>query len=197
MEELTGPRCIDTGALAGVPGARGEKGGTTVLCPPRLSLGFFGADGLKMTEDVAGRCPEKPGVKGRADLLNMLVVLAEKGSGVLGGGGKKVGLGGAKSWVGRVAGCLLGTCTPSSWMLRGMLSTFCGTGISPFTVPCCGWATEGSWGLFCAGTFSTVYFPARSLCCSNNRAPLPEASLSPFCFSSFCSESDLAFSMSR
>ena len=57
----------------------------------------MGADGLKMTEDVAGRWPEKPGVKGCADLLNMLVELAEKGSGVLGGGGKEVGLGGARS----------------------------------------------------------------------------------------------------
>lgn len=97
MEELTGPRCVGSAALAGAPGARGEKGGTTVLCPPRLSLGFLGADGLKMTEDVAARWLEKPGVKGRADLLNILVVLAEKGSGVLGGGRKKVGLGGAKS----------------------------------------------------------------------------------------------------
>lgn len=93
VEELTGPRCVGTGALAGVPGTGGEKGETTVLCPPRLSVVFLGADGLKMTEDVAGRWPEKPGVKGRADLLNMLVELAEKGSGVLGGGGKKVGLG--------------------------------------------------------------------------------------------------------
>lgn len=97
VEELTGPRCVGTGALAGVPGTRDEKGGTTVLCPPRLSVGFLGAEGLKMTEDVAGRWPEKPGVKGRADLLNMLVELAEKGSGVLGGGGKKVGLGALKS----------------------------------------------------------------------------------------------------
>lgn len=97
VEELTGLQCVGTGALAGVPGAGGEKGGTTVLCPPKLSLGFLGVDGLKMTEDVAGRWPEKPGVKGRADRLNMLVVLEEKGSGVLGGGGKKVGLGGARS----------------------------------------------------------------------------------------------------
>jgi len=97
VEELTGPRCVGTGVLAAAPGARGEKGGATVLCPPRLSLGFLGADGLKMTEDVAGRAPEKPGVKGRADLLNMLVVLVDKGSGLLGGGGKKVGLGGARS----------------------------------------------------------------------------------------------------
>lgn len=167
-----------------------------MLCPLRLSLGFLGADGLKMTEDVAGRWPEKPGVKGRADLLNMLE-LAEKGSGVLEGGEKKVGLGGARIWVGRVAGCLLGTCTPSRWMLMGTLSVFCGTGILPFTVPCCSWAAGVSWGLICAGTFSTVYFPARSLCCSNNRAPLPEASLKPFCFSSFCSESNLDFSMSK
>lgn len=55
VEELTGPPCVGTGALAGVPEARDEKGGTTVLSPPRLSLGFLGAEGLKMTEDVAGR----------------------------------------------------------------------------------------------------------------------------------------------
>lgn len=100
--------------------------------------------------------------------------------------------------MGTVVGCLLDTFTPSRWMLRGMLSAFSGTGISPFTVPCFGWAAGwASSGLFCAGVFSTVYFPARSLCCSNNRAPLPEASLKPFCFFSFCSESDLDFSMSR
>lgn len=96
VEELTGPRCVGAGALVGVPGARGEKGETTVLCPPRLSLGFLGTDGLKMTEDVAGRWPEKPGVKGRADLLNILV-LEEKGSGVPVGCGKTVGLGGART----------------------------------------------------------------------------------------------------
>lgn len=99
--------------------------------------------------------------------------------------------------MGTVAGCVLGTCTASRWMLRGTLSVFSGTGMSPFTVPCFGWAAGASSGLFCTGVFSTVYFPARSLCCSNNRAPLPEASLKPFCFSSFCSESDLDFSMSR
>lgn len=168
-----------------------------MLCPPRLSVGFLGADGLKMTEDVAGRWPEKPGVKGRADLLNILAVLAEKGSGVPGAGWKTVGLEGARSGAGRVAGCLLGTGTPSRWMLRGTLLVFWGTGISPFSMPGCGCTAGASWGPFSAGTFSTVYFPARSLCCSNKRAPLPEASLKPFCFSSFCSESDLDFSMSR
>lgn len=96
VEELTGPWCVGTGALAGVPGARGEKGGAIELCPPRFSLGFLGADGLKLTE-VAGRWPEKPGVKGRADLLNILVEHAEKGSGLLGGGGKDVRLGAART----------------------------------------------------------------------------------------------------
>lgn len=95
--ELTGPRCPGTGVMVGVPGAGGEKEGTTVLCPLRLSLGFLGADGLKMTEVVAARWPEEPGVKGRADLLNMLVELAGKESGVIGGGGTKGGLGRPRS----------------------------------------------------------------------------------------------------
>lgn len=54
-----------------VPGEAGEKGGTTVLWPPTFSLLFLGTDGLNITEVVVGRCPENPGVKGRADLLKM------------------------------------------------------------------------------------------------------------------------------
>lgn len=76
VKELTGA-LWDIGAGRAAPGDAGEKGGAAKLCPPRLSLLFLGAEGLKMTEEVIGHCPKKPGVKGRADLLKMPAELGE------------------------------------------------------------------------------------------------------------------------
>ena len=74
---LAGPLdCIADGVEAS-PAVPGEKEGTGILCPARPSLLFFGIDGLKTTEEVIGRSPEKPGVKGRADLLKIFVMLGE------------------------------------------------------------------------------------------------------------------------
>lgn len=61
----------DGGAGRTVPEKTGGTGGAAVLWSPTLSLLFLSTKGLNITDDVIGRCPEKPGVKGRADLLKM------------------------------------------------------------------------------------------------------------------------------